>query len=61
VAQRYGARPGQDRLVADVFVDFCTALEGGVGDVAKEVVQQLVEEHRPQPLGHARRILHVDQ
>jgi len=61
VAEGARARPGQDRLVTHVFVDFGIALQGCVGNVAKEVVQQLVEAHRPQPLGHARRILHVDQ
>ena len=56
-----GAVPGEDRLVADILVDLAVAFERGVGDVAEEVVQQLVEQHRPQPLGQAGRVPHVDQ
>jgi len=39
--------PGEDGLVADVFVDLRLAFEGGVGDISEEVIQQLVELHRP--------------
>jgi len=53
--------PGQDGFVADVLVDFRAAFPGGFCDVAEEVVQQLMETHRAQPLRDARRILHVDQ
>ena len=42
-------------------MDLAVAFEGGVGDVAEEVVQQLVEQHRPQPLGQPGRVAHVDQ
>jgi len=55
------AGPGQDRLVADVLVDRCAAFQGGIGDVAEELVQQFMETDRTQPLGQAGRILHVDQ
>ena len=53
--------PGQDGFVADVLVDLRPAFQGGFRDVAEEVVQQLVEAHGAQPLGDARRVLHVDQ
>lgn len=53
--------PGEDRLVTHVFVDFCPGLQRGVGHVAEEFVQKLVEPDRSQPLGQAGRILHIDQ
>ena len=54
-------RPGQDGLVADILVDLGVAFQSGVGDVAEEVVQQLMEADGAQPLGKPGRVLHVDQ
>jgi hypothetical protein len=42
-------------------VDFSTGLQRSIGDIAEEVVQQLMEQDRTQALGDAGRILHVDE
>ena len=61
LAQAAIDRPRHHRLVADVLVDLAAGLQHGLGDVVEEIVLEVVEAQRPQPLGDRRRVREVEE